>query len=30
MRIGTLWRESENNPMRVGKDQFVIWVDWVG
>ena len=27
MRLGTLWRESKNNPMRVGKDQFVIWVD---
>jgi hypothetical protein len=27
MRLGTLWRESEDNPMRVGKTQFVIWVD---
>jgi hypothetical protein len=27
MNIGTLWRESKSNPMRVGKDQLVIWVD---
>jgi hypothetical protein len=27
MDIGTLWRESENNPFYVGKNQLVIWVN---
>ena len=27
MDIGTLWRESKENPFYVGKNQLVIWVD---
>jgi hypothetical protein len=27
MNIGTLWRESLENPFYVGKNQLVIWVD---